>query len=1120
MPVERRVGETASLDVGMDKPASPTGANERSTAAPTVVHRRHMPMQPLMVPIPKKDKEKRALFQYVATESREYEDMLNILTSSYIDAGSAGCFTYSNPQLVYSEVQEKEFVEKKKEMKTAGRTDKELEESYYFLLTDSVKLQLICEKGLTVGHSWITALGNPKKGVYLSKYSDILQVNTLTPGAAGEILIFKVMKGKVKGIYENMTKNLLDPTPCFDSHLSKNISKVTSTTSYKAFELTQQYFYEYLFDQLRTRPRQVCPYAIVSFLFKGKDVQLPSKTLPPLRLNSQSAEGSKQRNQFTVWSGDLVKGDRLLFQASLHSFSPPILPCRLPEQLDIGCQMNLDEVTRHIPSTLFSWSLYEDRHEVVRNGRYCSLLEVIDRSRIGTSVTRLLQELETRRVVLVTSLADRGFLFLLSSTQMTTANDRGEGWKRCLQALFVFPETKDMTKSMSRCIPSTHDAPGSGSLGMPWLNCFLPALHHALVKASANPPTELSARVEHQAQEYLSGQRDSKLCLYPMGEYDSKLDDGGNLFPASKHHKLNMEGYLHSYLYNPTFYLLTLARAKQMVELLSGPKSKRDMEEKRLGESSRELGEKSRRPASGEGVVQSQMNPQQVQQMVDSVPTCKKKAEIDVRRQTKETQEEGVEQMLQGRKRKLEQEMSEKTLKFLRKASLQAEGHNPAALGTSSQRLPEEQGEGQRDSWPFDWLALKLGLPTKCDLDLRKREELKERTIGRVSSLKGLRPSSHNEESAPRRGGGFGRRGEEEDDEIPWVLIPITGLPSERYSHIEIDNPRDPRCRHVAMATRTTAKSSQREMDNPRDPRRRRVATATCTTAKSSHREMDNPRDPRHVATATCTTAKSSHREMDNPRDPRRCRVATAMHAAATMCRPKKHPSLSLRPNEHHSSTKKHRSSMAPSKSTGVTDEGSQHKEEERRNQEATPSPLSPTPQPVEEMLEEESKEGMEEVKERGVELVEEREEVGMQVLDRVEVKKEAIEVIEILDDSPPHSPHASFRDIDRILQQHLGDFSSEVQHVLQGESIHYSAEGTDTLPPKPPTPFSHYMSTSSPFQSVQGNVNFLRHSIGDILLDSKYVELCQQMDADATLSSRISDFVAGIRAANASGDS
>lgn len=47
--------------------------------------------------------------------------------------------------------------------------------------------------------------------------------------------------------------------------------------------LFQQYFYEYSFDELRQRPRQVCPYAVVSFQFKGKDSPLPSKPLAPIR---------------------------------------------------------------------------------------------------------------------------------------------------------------------------------------------------------------------------------------------------------------------------------------------------------------------------------------------------------------------------------------------------------------------------------------------------------------------------------------------------------------------------------------------------------------------------------------------------------------------------------------------------------------------------------------------------------------------------------------------------------------------------------------------------------------------------------------------------------------------
>ncbi|MED6262424.1 hypothetical protein ATANTOWER_019272 [Ataeniobius toweri] len=77
-------------------------------SGPQLVHQRHMPMEPKKFHIPRKTKEKKALFQFVSTESREYEDMKTILTSGYIDTNSAGCFSYSNPRLVHSELLEKE----------------------------------------------------------------------------------------------------------------------------------------------------------------------------------------------------------------------------------------------------------------------------------------------------------------------------------------------------------------------------------------------------------------------------------------------------------------------------------------------------------------------------------------------------------------------------------------------------------------------------------------------------------------------------------------------------------------------------------------------------------------------------------------------------------------------------------------------------------------------------------------------------------------------------------------------------------------------------------------------------------------------------------------------------
>lgn len=47
---------------------------------------------------------------------------------------------------------------------------------------------------------------------------------------------------------------------------------------------SQQYFYEYVDFDISSRPRHVCPYAVVSYYFKSKEaLTVAPKPLPPLR---------------------------------------------------------------------------------------------------------------------------------------------------------------------------------------------------------------------------------------------------------------------------------------------------------------------------------------------------------------------------------------------------------------------------------------------------------------------------------------------------------------------------------------------------------------------------------------------------------------------------------------------------------------------------------------------------------------------------------------------------------------------------------------------------------------------------------------------------------------------
>ncbi|KAM7006484.1 protein TASOR, partial [Tautogolabrus adspersus] len=1106
---------------------------ERRNSATQAIHQRHMPIDPLKFHIPKKTKEKRALFQYVSTESREYEDMMNAMTSSYIDTGSSASFTYCKPRLVHSELLEKEFVEKRKEMKADGRTDKELEESYCFLLADSAKVPLLCEKGLFVGQSRVTVLGDPSKGVYLSRYSDVLQINPMTPGFMGEIIIFKVMKGKVKSMYENM-KNLQDPTPRFDSHISKNASKVTAISSYRAFELTQHYFYEYLFDELRERPRQVCPYAVVSFQFKGKDSSLPSKPLTPVRLNSQSAEGSKERAQFTVWTGDLVKGDQVLYQMSLRSFSPPFLPHRLPEKLEIGCLMRFDKVTKLLPSDLFSYNLYSSSQEVVKSGHCCSLLEVTDRFRSTTSVKKLLQELEKNRVVLVTPLADKGFLFLLSSVQMATPPERGESWRRCLQALFIFPDTRDVAKTTLRLASTSHDAsvPSmSGGQVMPKLNQFIPALHHALVKARANPPADLSAGVERQTRDYLTGLKDGKVRQYPMGEYEALLDEGGAAAP--KHHRVNMDGYLRSYLYSPALYLLSVARARQIVEAHCGPEEPQEVRMRKSSGGQREA-------AGGDTTSNSEEEKKNVkmQQLVDLVITCKRNAENEVKR------EEAVPLRASGRKRKLEQETAERAIKLL-KASQEPGRHskipglNQAARGTANQSPCEVQELGQGESYPFDRLATKLGLPTNCDIDLRRQDELEEQTAGSISSLEGFSPSSHSGETNHSKGRTRGYEEVEEEWEIPWILIPITGLRSERYTQRERNIPQDPRFQHLTTTTSIT--------------------TTTRTTLSPGPSPSPSP-------TLAPSPPSSPLYCLSPDRGPSPCRGTTPSPEPIPPPSPSKCPSPHLNPpsyparweslesnelslfNKNQSGANEERLAPTASReSTGVFRDREEKTAEPSFSFSIHPS-ITPSPKSRKSFLsppaegEKEAEGVMGVVMEGEAELLK----VPQVPVEREKQNEEAEEDVEMMEveacdeeekgdakmagASPPPHP---LRGIDNIVDKNLGNFSSDIQLLLQEESIHYSSpqsphstSNTETLalPHANISQFSQYVTFYNPRPPVQDYISSLQDSMSSMLTDFEDSwpsgkPATSQTTTDVSLESTVSAFVSSIRASNVKTD-
>ncbi|NWS50155.1 TASOR protein, partial [Probosciger aterrimus] len=126
------------------------------------------------------------------------------------------------------------------------------------------KAKEVCQTGLRVNSSSISTLGDPAKGVYISKHADCLHPRPWYHGKSGYIVICKLIKGKVKVISENYTTSYTCPSPGYDCHVAISRSNLPSKTSCcQAFEQSQYYVYEVSGGSTAERPRQICPYIII-----------------------------------------------------------------------------------------------------------------------------------------------------------------------------------------------------------------------------------------------------------------------------------------------------------------------------------------------------------------------------------------------------------------------------------------------------------------------------------------------------------------------------------------------------------------------------------------------------------------------------------------------------------------------------------------------------------------------------------------------------------------------------------------------------------------------------------------------------------------------------------------
>ncbi|NXI49146.1 TASOR protein, partial [Chloroceryle aenea] len=190
---------------------------------------------------------------------------VSVLQSSYLDSTSQDGFQYSQAILVENAVFLSELKAFAQAKEAAGYSREELEETFAFLLFDNEEeAKEVCQTGLRVNSSSISTLGDPAKGVYISRYADCLQPRPWYHGKSGYIVICKLIKGKVRAVSENHTASFTCPSPGYDCHVAVSGNNSPAQSSHcQAFTQSQYYVYEVSDGSAAERPRQICPYIVL-----------------------------------------------------------------------------------------------------------------------------------------------------------------------------------------------------------------------------------------------------------------------------------------------------------------------------------------------------------------------------------------------------------------------------------------------------------------------------------------------------------------------------------------------------------------------------------------------------------------------------------------------------------------------------------------------------------------------------------------------------------------------------------------------------------------------------------------------------------------------------------------
>uniref|UniRef100_A0A146P2U3 Uncharacterized LOC105938542 n=1 Tax=Fundulus heteroclitus TaxID=8078 RepID=A0A146P2U3_FUNHE len=506
----------------------------------------------------------------VSESSEDFQSkILAPLQDAYLYEESEQSFQYKSALLVKKPDLEDKYNAFREVKRNAGYSEEELQETYGFLLfDDGSKANAVAETGVISGNNTCTTLGDPAKGVYISMYSDCLDLNRWYHGKSGYIAIIRLTKGKVKSVAENYTQNFTEPTVGFDCHVSEQLPTVSAkTSSFLAFERTQFYLYEAPQDGSSgaSRPLSAAyPFAVVSFSY------MDTKASAVLQ---ERSEVEKQVSHYLPWRGQL-QIESHFYHVELISAAGASIPAQLPPVIKVKQAIHMSVLRDLLPRAVFETSYTE---EVFLEGFYCSLCDFVpSEANEANSFALLLSEIREKEIALCVPLNDGGFLNFIHSSHFLRYDDVESASVEVMKGLFLFPDSRVITKDIKSV--------GQTSTLSHEILRVLPALSYAegeAEKTSTDPNDELCEAFALHMQSYAtlinpgfpsSPLRPSReLSIFP-DQYDV-AEAYKHLYSAPEWNNRTWQTVT-SYLNKPASFQLPVAKVAEI--LASGQEERRE----------------------------------------------------------------------------------------------------------------------------------------------------------------------------------------------------------------------------------------------------------------------------------------------------------------------------------------------------------------------------------------------------------------------------------------------------------------------------------------------------------------------------------------------------------------